>query len=144
MTKVRRSDHLEKLVVVGHGLARRGYRDWSLGLGQRLACGGGREGLKARIMKRRRRREPTFSRGRPDYPYMEEEGEDWNTPPWGHPQLRESSETTKPLLICKLLKSLIIRQIGNNLNTKYIVSYIPYTMFYSGPVIGLHFSTNLI
>ena len=40
MTRVRRSDHLENLVVVGYGLARRGYRDWGQGLGQRLAWGG--------------------------------------------------------------------------------------------------------
>ena len=39
MTKVWQSDHLKNLVVVGQGLARRGYKDWSQGLGQRLACG---------------------------------------------------------------------------------------------------------
>ena len=43
----------------------------------------GREGLRGRIRRRRRRGEPTFSRGRPEYPYREEEEEDWNTPAVG-------------------------------------------------------------
>ena len=79
MTTVRRSDHLKKLVVVGYGLARRGYshRDWVRGLERGLLVEG-REGLRGRIRRRRRRGEPTFSRGRPEYPYREEEEEDWN------------------------------------------------------------------
>ena len=49
---------------------------------------GGKGRPDGRVRKRRRRRGPTFSVGRPDHPYSEEKGENWDTPPWGQTQLR--------------------------------------------------------
>ena len=76
MTKVWRSDHLEKLV----GWVRPGTAG-TTGTGVRGTDRGllveGEEGLRGSIRRRRRRGEPTFSWGRPEYLHREEEDEDW-------------------------------------------------------------------